>query len=66
MSVTKFLSVFHHRILKEQWWLKLRPLMKILGKYKMSYNISDSGHLVRSGPKESNPPPSEPPHFLDP
>uniref|UniRef100_A0A8C9JBH5 Phosphofructokinase, platelet n=1 Tax=Panthera tigris altaica TaxID=74533 RepID=A0A8C9JBH5_PANTA len=25
---------FEHRIPKEQWWLKLRPLMKILAKYK--------------------------------
>ncbi|KAJ8396106.1 hypothetical protein AAFF_G00021790 [Aldrovandia affinis] len=49
---------FVHRIPKEQWWLKLRPLMKILAKYKTSYDVSDSGqleHLVRSGPKESDP-----------
>ncbi|XP_077159992.1 ATP-dependent 6-phosphofructokinase, platelet type isoform X3 [Paroedura picta] len=36
---------FEHRIPKEQWWLKLRPLMKILAKYKASYDISDSGQL---------------------
>uniref|UniRef100_W5MXU9 ATP-dependent 6-phosphofructokinase n=1 Tax=Lepisosteus oculatus TaxID=7918 RepID=W5MXU9_LEPOC len=36
---------FVHRIPKEQWWLKLRPLMKILAKYKTSYDISDSGQL---------------------
>nr|XP_020846040.1 ATP-dependent 6-phosphofructokinase, platelet type isoform X1 [Phascolarctos cinereus]XP_020846041.1 ATP-dependent 6-phosphofructokinase, platelet type isoform X1 [Phascolarctos cinereus] len=36
---------FVHRIPKEQWWLKLRPLMKILAKYKISYDISDSGQL---------------------
>ncbi|XP_053116885.1 ATP-dependent 6-phosphofructokinase, platelet type isoform X2 [Hemicordylus capensis] len=36
---------FVHRIAKEQWWLKLRPLMKILAKYKTSYDISDSGQL---------------------
>ncbi|XP_068942634.1 ATP-dependent 6-phosphofructokinase, platelet type isoform X1 [Petaurus breviceps papuanus] len=34
---------FVHRIPKEQWWLKLRPLMKILAKYKISYDVSDSG-----------------------
>ncbi|XP_051050744.1 ATP-dependent 6-phosphofructokinase, platelet type isoform X2 [Phodopus roborovskii] len=34
-----------HRIPKEQWWLKLRPLMKILAKYKASYDVSDSGKL---------------------
>ncbi|XP_016379103.1 ATP-dependent 6-phosphofructokinase, platelet type-like isoform X3 [Sinocyclocheilus rhinocerous] len=47
---------FVHRIPKEQWWLKLRPLMKILAKYKTSYDISDSGqleHVVLNGPKES-------------
>ncbi|XP_007422071.1 ATP-dependent 6-phosphofructokinase, platelet type isoform X3 [Python bivittatus] len=36
---------FVHRIPKEQWWLKLRPLMKILAKYKASYDVSDSGQL---------------------
>ncbi|KAM5234945.1 ATP-dependent 6-phosphofructokinase, platelet type isoform 1-T1 [Ctenodactylus gundi] len=36
---------FEHRIPKEQWWLKLRPLMKILAKYKASYDVSDSGKL---------------------
>ncbi|XP_016335034.1 ATP-dependent 6-phosphofructokinase, platelet type-like [Sinocyclocheilus anshuiensis] len=47
---------FVHRIPKEQWWLKLRPLMKILAKYKTSYDISDSGqleHVVLNHPKES-------------
>ncbi|XP_024436499.2 ATP-dependent 6-phosphofructokinase, platelet type [Desmodus rotundus] len=36
---------FEHRIPKEQWWLKLRPLMKILAKYKASLDVSDSGQL---------------------
>uniref|UniRef100_A0A8C5MSX2 ATP-dependent 6-phosphofructokinase n=1 Tax=Leptobrachium leishanense TaxID=445787 RepID=A0A8C5MSX2_9ANUR len=36
---------FKHRIPQEQWWLKLRPLMKILAKYKTSYDISDAGQL---------------------
>ncbi|XP_069504120.1 ATP-dependent 6-phosphofructokinase, platelet type isoform X2 [Ambystoma mexicanum] len=36
---------FVHRIPKEQWWLKLRPLMKILAKYKTSFDVSDSGQL---------------------
>ncbi|XP_029384490.1 ATP-dependent 6-phosphofructokinase, platelet type isoform X4 [Echeneis naucrates] len=46
---------FVHRIPKEQWWLKLRPLMKILAKYKTSYDVSDSGqleHVVRLRPTE--------------
>uniref|UniRef100_A0A3Q3WJH9 ATP-dependent 6-phosphofructokinase n=1 Tax=Mola mola TaxID=94237 RepID=A0A3Q3WJH9_MOLML len=48
---------FVHRIPKDQWWLKLRPLMKILAKYKTSYDVSDSGqleHVSRLRPKESN------------
>ncbi|XP_029003173.1 ATP-dependent 6-phosphofructokinase, platelet type isoform X4 [Betta splendens] len=48
---------FVHRIPKEQWWLKLRPLMKILAKYKTSYDVSDSGqleHVDRNRPKESD------------
>ncbi|XP_051538731.1 ATP-dependent 6-phosphofructokinase, platelet type-like isoform X4 [Myxocyprinus asiaticus] len=47
---------FVHRIPKEQWWLKLRPLMKILAKYKTSYDVSDSGqleHVAVNRPKES-------------
>uniref|UniRef100_A0A8C1J4Z4 ATP-dependent 6-phosphofructokinase n=1 Tax=Cyprinus carpio TaxID=7962 RepID=A0A8C1J4Z4_CYPCA len=35
-----------HRIPKEQWWLRLRPLMKILAKYKTSYDVSDSGQFI--------------------
>ncbi|XP_069366728.1 ATP-dependent 6-phosphofructokinase, platelet type-like isoform X4 [Paralichthys olivaceus] len=48
---------FVHRIPKEQWWLKLRPLMKILAKYKTSYDVSDSGqleHVTRVRPRESD------------
>ncbi|KFR04158.1 6-phosphofructokinase type C, partial [Opisthocomus hoazin] len=47
---------FVHRIPKEQWWLKLRPLMKILAKYKTSYDVSDSGqleHVAMRSPKEA-------------
>uniref|UniRef100_A0A5F8GS60 6-phosphofructokinase n=1 Tax=Monodelphis domestica TaxID=13616 RepID=A0A5F8GS60_MONDO len=36
---------FEHRIPKEQWWLKLRPLMKILAKYKISYQVPSSAKL---------------------
>ncbi|XP_077955811.1 ATP-dependent 6-phosphofructokinase, platelet type isoform X2 [Gasterosteus aculeatus] len=48
---------FVHRIPKEQWWLKLRPLMKILAKYKTSYDVSDSGqleHVTRVRARESD------------
>ncbi|CAL8347216.1 unnamed protein product [Merluccius merluccius] len=47
---------FVHRIPKEQWWLKLRPLMKILAKYKTSFDVSDSGqleHVTHVRPKEA-------------
>ncbi|XP_075911281.1 ATP-dependent 6-phosphofructokinase, platelet type isoform X3 [Petromyzon marinus] len=36
---------FEHRIPKEQWWLKMRAVLKILAKYKASYDISDVGQL---------------------
>ncbi|XP_047599407.1 ATP-dependent 6-phosphofructokinase, platelet type isoform X2 [Lutra lutra] len=42
---------FEHRIPKEQWWLKLRPLMKILAKYKASYEVSDSNQLEPVHPR---------------
>ncbi|XP_004390083.1 ATP-dependent 6-phosphofructokinase, platelet type [Trichechus manatus latirostris] len=47
---------FVHRIPKEQWWLKLRPVMKILAKYKASYDVSDSGQLehVHLHPQEES------------
>ncbi|NP_001278000.1 ATP-dependent 6-phosphofructokinase, platelet type isoform 2 [Mus musculus] len=41
----KKVTDFEHRIPKEQWWLKLRPIMKILAKYEASYDMSDSGKL---------------------
>ncbi|MEQ2203108.1 hypothetical protein XENOCAPTIV_024809 [Xenoophorus captivus] len=53
----KTFCFFSHRIPKEQWWLKLRPLMKILAKYKTSYDVSDAGqleHVTRVRPKESD------------
>ncbi|XP_078519431.1 ATP-dependent 6-phosphofructokinase, platelet type isoform X1 [Lissotriton helveticus] len=47
---------FVHRIPQEQWWLKLRPLMKILAKYKTSYDVSDSGQLEHvQRPKKADP-----------
>uniref|UniRef100_A0A8C9HB28 Uncharacterized protein n=1 Tax=Piliocolobus tephrosceles TaxID=591936 RepID=A0A8C9HB28_9PRIM len=42
--------VLRHRIPKEQWWLKLRPLMKILAKDKDSYDMSDSGQIEHVQP----------------
>ncbi|XP_072910938.1 ATP-dependent 6-phosphofructokinase, platelet type isoform X2 [Hemitrygon akajei] len=42
VSQLKEMSDFQHRIPKEQWWLALRPLMKILAKYKISYDLSNA------------------------
>ncbi|XP_064408589.1 ATP-dependent 6-phosphofructokinase, muscle type [Latimeria chalumnae] len=36
---------FEHRIPKEQWWMKLRPILKILAKYKISLDTSEVAHL---------------------
>lgn len=30
-----------HRIPKEQWWLKLRPILKILAKYNIELDTSE-------------------------
>ncbi|CAG06750.1 unnamed protein product, partial [Tetraodon nigroviridis] len=32
---------FEHRIPKTQWWIKLRPLLKILAKYKINLDITE-------------------------
>ncbi|XP_062453155.1 LOW QUALITY PROTEIN: ATP-dependent 6-phosphofructokinase, muscle type [Rhea pennata] len=36
---------FEHRIPKEQWWLKLRPILKILAKYSIELDTSEKAHL---------------------
>ncbi|NXR88998.1 PFKAM protein, partial [Hypocryptadius cinnamomeus] len=36
---------FEHRIPKEQWWLKLRPILKILAKYNIELDTSERAHL---------------------
>ncbi|KAF7667734.1 hypothetical protein LDENG_00051570 [Lucifuga dentata] len=41
---------FEHRIPKIQWWLKLRPILKILAKYKINLDISDKAameHVIK-------------------
>ena len=45
-----------HRIPKEQWWLKLRPLMKILAKYKVSFEVSDASQLEPVQPRGAEEP----------
>lgn len=34
-----------HRIPKSQWWLKLRPILKILAKYKINLDTSETAHM---------------------
>ncbi|NXY19203.1 PFKAM protein, partial [Atrichornis clamosus] len=36
---------FEHRIPKDQWWLKLRPILKILAKYNIELDTSEKAHL---------------------
>ncbi|NXV20572.1 PFKAM protein, partial [Cepphus grylle] len=34
-----------HRIPKDQWWLKLRPILKILAKYHIELDTSEKAHM---------------------
>ncbi|XP_029450853.1 ATP-dependent 6-phosphofructokinase, muscle type isoform X2 [Rhinatrema bivittatum] len=36
---------FEHRLPKEQWWLKLRPILKILAKYNISLDTSEKTQI---------------------
>ncbi|XP_044298983.1 ATP-dependent 6-phosphofructokinase, muscle type isoform X2 [Varanus komodoensis] len=36
---------FEHRIPRCQWWLKLRPILKVLAKYKIDLDTSETAHL---------------------
>ncbi|KAK2510721.1 hypothetical protein Q9233_017475 [Columba guinea] len=36
---------FEHRLPKEQWWLRLRPILKILAKYNIELDTSEKAHL---------------------
>ncbi|XP_056131296.1 phosphofructokinase, muscle b [Lampris incognitus] len=43
-------SDFEHRIPKTQWWLRLRPLLKILAKYKTNLDTSEKAameHVIK-------------------
>ncbi|KAB5583750.1 hypothetical protein PHYPO_G00099260 [Pangasianodon hypophthalmus] len=41
LSELKENTDFEHRIPKTQWWLSLRPILKVLAKYKISLDISE-------------------------
>uniref|UniRef100_A0AAR2JLE4 6-phosphofructokinase n=1 Tax=Pygocentrus nattereri TaxID=42514 RepID=A0AAR2JLE4_PYGNA len=36
---------FEHRIPRTAWWLKLRPILKILAKYKINLDTSEHTHM---------------------
>uniref|UniRef100_A0A669EMH0 Phosphofructokinase, muscle b n=1 Tax=Oreochromis niloticus TaxID=8128 RepID=A0A669EMH0_ORENI len=47
---------FDHRIPKTQWWLRLRPILKILAKYKVSLDTSEKTameHVIKKRGLES-------------
>lgn len=37
--------LFRHRLPKNQWWMKLRPILKILAKYKINLDTSEHAHM---------------------
>lgn len=37
----KMILFNRHRIPKTQWWIKLRPILKILAKYKINLDITE-------------------------
>nr|XP_060618933.1 ATP-dependent 6-phosphofructokinase, muscle type isoform X1 [Anolis sagrei ordinatus] len=45
LSELKQETDFEHRIPRTQWWLKLRPILKILAKYKIELDTSETAHL---------------------
>ncbi|KAM6977772.1 phosphofructokinase, muscle a [Aplochiton taeniatus] len=45
LSELKDETDFVHRIPKTAWWLKLRPIMKILAKYKINLDTSEHAHM---------------------
>ncbi|KAM5287690.1 ATP-dependent 6-phosphofructokinase, muscle type isoform 3-T3 [Ctenodactylus gundi] len=53
VSELKDQTDFEHRIPKEQWWLKLRPILKILAKYEIDLDTSEHAHLEHISRKRS-------------
>ncbi|KAK5933844.1 hypothetical protein CgunFtcFv8_014294 [Champsocephalus gunnari] len=45
LSELKDLTDFEHRIPKTQWWLKLRPILKILAKYKTDLDTTEKAEI---------------------
>ncbi|KAJ6654750.1 hypothetical protein lerEdw1_006613 [Lerista edwardsae] len=45
LSELKEQTDFEHRLPKSQWWLKLRPILKVLAKYKIELDTTETAHL---------------------
>ncbi|KAI4827623.1 hypothetical protein KUCAC02_031007 [Chaenocephalus aceratus] len=45
LSELKDLTDFEHRIPKIQWWLKLRPILKILAKYQTDLDTTEKAEI---------------------
>ncbi|XP_053229005.1 ATP-dependent 6-phosphofructokinase, muscle type [Podarcis raffonei] len=45
LSELKEQTDFEHRIPRTQWWLKLRPILKILAKYKIELDTSETAQI---------------------
>ncbi|KAK6471210.1 ATP-dependent 6-phosphofructokinase [Huso huso] len=45
VSELKEQTDFEHRIPKQEWWLTLRPILKILAKYKIDFHYTEKAHL---------------------
>jgi 6-phosphofructokinase 1 len=44
-----FVLNYRHRIPKKQWWLKLRPLLRILAKHDSSYEEEGMYMTIEEG-----------------
>ncbi|XP_069762261.1 ATP-dependent 6-phosphofructokinase, muscle type-like isoform X2 [Narcine bancroftii] len=45
-----------HRLPRDQWWLRLRPILKVLAKYKVSVDISEQATLEHVRPQSGSAP----------
>lgn len=45
---------FQHRLPKQQWWLKMRPLLRILAKHDSTYEEEGTYVLVEEDAEEGN------------
>uniref|UniRef100_A0A7N8YF74 6-phosphofructokinase n=1 Tax=Mastacembelus armatus TaxID=205130 RepID=A0A7N8YF74_9TELE len=53
LAELKEVTDFEHRIPKIQWWVKLRPILKILAKYKIRLDTSEKAEMEHVIKKQS-------------